>query len=103
MSVWNSGRLHAVYNPVRVGNEILYRQANFSVLEWAPTASSRWGTYVIPNSIVDVDDNQLNDLVAHETEVGTMFGYFSLDPIVVEPHQADGSDSWVGLHTFGYV
>lgn len=98
-----TGRLTAVYTPA--GNDAAgqtrYQRANFDVLEWSPKAGDRRTTYVVPLGMTRIDTGDIAGSPA--VEVGREFGYYTLNSLVIEPHTADGSDSWAGLHSFGPV
>lgn len=98
-----TGRLTAVYSPA--GNDAAgqtrYQRANFDVLEWAPNASDRRTTYVVPLGTNRISSDDLG--ISPAAEVGREFGYYTLNSLVIEPHTGDGSDSWIGLHSFGPV
>ncbi len=101
-SIWEAGKLRAVYNPIgrRENGERRFRRANFDVLEWKPNGSR--ATYIVPLGITRIAASETN---LREAEgFGHEFGYYDLDPIIIEPHEGDGkSDSWMSLHAFGYL
>ena len=99
---FQTGRLTAIYN--QVGNDAAgqprYVRANFDLLEWAE-GSGRRETFVVPLGTERISSDDVG--VQAEWQVGREFGYYTLAPLVLEPHQANGSDSWIGLHGFGPV
>lgn len=100
-SIWQKGKLNAVYVPagMRANGSPRFRRANFDLLSWAASASGPESIYIA--TIGDrVSANAINNA---EENLGSEFGFYELEPIVIEPHQADGSDSWIGLHTMGAV
>lgn len=100
---FTTGRLTAIYTPAGkdAAGQDRYARASFDLLEWADTSSSRRATYVVPIGTTRVDPGDVIDSPA--AEVGREFGYYTLNPLVIEPHTADGSDSFIGLHSFGPV
>lgn len=107
--VWESGRLTAVYHPVgtRSDGELRLKRANYDVLEWQGPGATRTSTYVVPLGFERVTDSDLEDYIHSDArdaiEVGQEFGFYQKGVAIVEPHQADGSDSWVGLQFFGHI
>lgn len=102
-SIWEAGKLTAIYHPVgrRIDGGSRYRRARFDLLQWASTSGSREELYVVPVSITNADAGDIN---LKDTGQDAEFGYYGLERVVVEPHEADGhADTWTALHTFGYL
>ena len=102
--VWTSGRLTAVYQPVGIdafGRE-RFRRASFDLLEWAPVAGAPVAVYVNTLGFSNTDSASIDLNEAYMN--GHEFGFYRLDSIVVEPHDGNGDDdTWVALHSFGYI
>lgn len=101
---FQTGRLTAIYN--QVGNDAAgqprYVRANFDLLEWASTSSSRRETYVVPLGIERIASEDVQ--VQNEFQLGREFGYYQIEPLVLDQHQHNGlTDNWIGLHGFGPV
>lgn len=103
-SIWEKGRLTAVYQQVgrrESDRARRFRRANFDVLEWASVEGQPEALYILPNSGDRATAADYN-LKEQAENAGREFGYYTLDPMVVEVHEADGrSDSWKALHAFG--
>jgi len=100
--VWDNAKVQAVYHPHgrRDNGSRRFRRANFHVILWqAPGASSK-DNYIVPGGVGGLVGA---DVVLNDESVGHEFGYFDLEPIVIDYNQADGSDNLLGLHGFGYV
>ncbi len=105
-TAWEKGKLTAVYHPVgkRTNGEDRYKRANFDLLRWKAPGASREETYVItPISSVEQTSDDIGALVTDDHARGREFGFYELGIEVVEVHEGNGSDSWKGLQTFGYV
>lgn len=102
--VWTSGRLTAVYQPVGrdgLGRE-RFRRAAFDLLEWAPVDGDPVNVYV--NTVGSELPNSASADLKEAFANGHEFGFYRLDSIVVDPHQGNGEDdTWVALHSFGYI
>ena len=100
---FESGRLKAVYTPLGkdANGNLRYYRENYDQLEWVSAIGGRTATYAVPlgfeRATVDPDYQLL------EQEVGREFGYYTLENIVADRHEHDGSDSFVGLQFFGPV
>lgn len=104
-SIWQAGRLKQVMFTVgvRENGERRYAIAPFDILSWKPTSTGTEDTWVVPVSIEGVDAKSLNRTGLQDEQSWGEFGYYDLAPVVIEPHQGDGSDSLVGLHSFGVL
>jgi hypothetical protein len=102
-TIFQAGKLTAVYAPVgrRANGELRYRRARFDLLEWAPTGVDA-ATFILPLALTGIAADQLN-LDEPPERYGLEFGYYTVESIVLEQYQGDGSDSWKGLHTFGPI
>ncbi len=107
--VWESGRLTAVYHPAgfRTDGELKLKRANYDVLEWVGPGATRMSTYVVPlgsgERITHSDINDYTNENRDALDVGQEFGFYQKRIAIVEPHEGNGSDSWVGLQFFGYI
>jgi hypothetical protein len=102
-TVWETGKLRAVWHPIgkRANGEQRFRRANFDVLQWASTGGA-WDTYIVPLGTARITNADVTLLEAER--IGTEFGYYDIEPIVIDVHESDGrSDSWKALHSFGYI
>ena len=104
----DTGRLTEIFHPIGIfdNGERRYKRANYDLLEWASVAGRKMETFVVPlgfERITDADLNDFDHLSDEAIDVGQEFGFYTGDRIIVEPHQSDGSDSWIGLQFFGYI
>ena len=108
-SVWQAGKLRAVYQPAgrRINGEARYRRANFDVLEWTPPGASQSSSYVLPLGTVRVVAGEMNISATNgdgDSQFGQEFGYYEPEILVVDLHEGGGQgDTWKDLHSFGYV
>lgn len=85
-----------------------FRRANYDLLEWSSVAGRKMETFVVPLGFERITHSDLNDFAAGQdtgdaTDIGQEFGFYTGRSIVIEPHEADGSDSWKGLQFFGPI
>jgi hypothetical protein len=104
-SIWEKGRLTAVFQQVGVRSDDgkkRFRYANFDVLEWASVDGNPPVLYILTaggDSLTAPDINLKED-----EKAGREFGYYQLDPLIIDACEADGkSDSWRSLHSFGPI
>ena len=101
MNTFSTGKLTAVYSTVgkRSNGETRYRREGYDVLSWDAGGVDP-ETYIVPlGDRVSSGGANLND-----AQFGMEFGFYDLQPLVIEPHVANGSqDTWASLHSFGYV
>lgn len=105
--VWTTGILTPVYqvagrNP---DNSVRFRRAPFDLLTWQSTSGGAPDTYVNTLGFETTNSAALALLDDHDAiTVSQEFGWYRLNPVVVEPHQGNGrDDTWVALHSFGYL
>lgn len=105
-----TGRLTEVFHSVGRfpdGSQRLKR-ASYDLLEWVSVSGGTRSTYVVPLGFERITAIDLNDFIpaneaAEAIDVGSEFGFYSGDREIVEANGGDSSDSWKGLHFFGYV
>ncbi len=104
-SVWQTGVLQQVFNPVGVsdaGRKRL-RLANFEVLRWASQLNGLVETYVVPVGFQTLVHADLNT-AERDIDLLREFGFYGdADDVVIDFHQGDGSDNIFGLHSFGVI
>ena len=98
MSQFNSGRITKIKHPVGKfpDGRIKYQPAKYSILKWAPTLGGNIETFVMTEGT----ESKVSDITGY---FGGEFGYVEDEDIIIEPHQADGSDSILGLHYIGDI
>lgn len=102
-TVWETGIKQMVFVPVgrNDAGRMRLRAANFEVVRWASQLNGLVETYIVPRGIATLQQADLST-VDRDIDLMHEFGFYGdLDDIIVEAHQADGSDSLVGLHSFG--
>ena len=105
-----TGRLTAVYHPHGTFSDGTprLRRANYDLLEWSSVAGRKMETFVIPLGFERITHSDLNDFDVGKdsgdaTDIGQEFGFYRTRIVVIEPHEADGADSWIGLQFFGPI
>ena len=103
MSNFETGRLTAVYAPYGKdsNNKLRYVRENYDQLEWVAPNATRSATYAVPLGTIVGGKDPLYQLGVEG--LGREFGYYTLESIVADRHQHNGSDSFVGLQFFGPV
>ncbi len=103
MSTFETGRLTPVYSPLgkTASGQLRYVRERYDQLEWVSPGATRTATFAVPLGSIIVGNNP--DEQVQDQEFGREFGYYSLDSIVADRHQHNGSDSFVGLQFFGPI
>jgi hypothetical protein len=102
-TVWESGKLTQVFHPAGSwdSGQRRLKLANFELLQWARELGGVSEQYVVPVGIATFQATDLG-VAVREQETGREFGFYDGSPsLVVDYHQADGSDNILGLHSFG--
>lgn len=105
-NAFQKGELTEVIYPVGTSErgEVRYKKANFELLQWKPPGASLEELYIITTSPAEFDIGQLNLAGHQDFQNGSDFGFYTGNQVILEPHQADGSDSgWRGVHGFDFL
>ena len=107
-SIWTAGKLTAVYQPAGRFSDgtTRFRRAPIDLMIWASDSSSSGDMYIntlgferlSSASIGLIDDD------AEAPQAGHEFGYYSMQPLIVDVHDGNGqNDGWPAVHMLGYI
>jgi len=101
--VWDRGKLQAVYIPAgtRGNGSERFSRANCDVLRWKAPGKTTEATYVIsPRASAS---GQWAETGGIDERRSQDFGFYDVDNLIIESHNADGSDTIFGVQFFGPV
>ena len=109
--LFENGTIREVWHPMgELNGQPRFKKANWEVLDWASTSAGSVERYIVPVGFVRFTDADLNDIVSPRTaasdaiDVGQEFGFYSFDRFIIEENESDGKkDSFIALHSFGYL
>lgn len=101
---WATGQLTRVVHPVGkfANGDNRYRRAQFDILKWDISGTEQ--TYILTPP-ADKQDGAQESIASsvQQHENGTQFGFYRSETIIQQIHANHDTDSWTGLHSFGYV
>lgn len=104
-TIWESGKITQVVHPAGSwdNGQRRFKLANFELLQWASILGGLQEMYVVPVGTTSFVASDLG-VAVRDQECGREFGFYDGSPfVVVDFHQADGSDNLLGLHAFGVL
>ena len=104
-TIWEKGTLQQVWLPAGVesNGDARFIRAGFDILKWASTLAGDKDLYINTVGNEQLTDEALANVRAPDWQFRAEFGGYNPNPILLQPHEADGSDSIRGLHFIGPI